>query len=851
MPAFTAVATFIVTSVVGSAAVIGATAFTFLTAVVATGLAVVTSRVLGLGPRGSAGSAAGAAVVDPGVRVQLPPATENRIPIVYGRAYTQGIITDARISNDYKTMTYVLVLSERTQSGTITCGDIYWNDQKLVFKADGFTVEKSILPDTEENLNLDGLVRCWVYAGGTSSAYQIKGPTPAVNAYDTIGTTSNYALSDLVFAVIQIDYNSEKGVTGLPIMTFEILNSLKNPGDVWVDYMTSSRYGAGIISANLDLDTATGSTSTSLKSISNVIPTDQFQSDDTTPSTQPRFEINGVLSANDSVKTNLDKINLASSSWTTFDYKTGLWSVKPNFTASAEQLANAFVFNDDNIIGDISLTSTSLEDLYNSVDVSYFNRGTLDQVDYYKASTDAGELNDLEPPNTLTIQADLINNRIHAGRIGQIEMRQSRVDLIITFVADYTALQIEAGDIIKVTNPIYGFNNKLFRVIKIVETETDNGAIGAEVTALEYSSTVFTDQRQTDAAAKPASDIPSGGTSSGLPPPSAPIVSNVNETANTPNFTIATTISTATTPVNLVEWFYSDSAGGSYAFLDYDRSIATTYNQGQTVNDVITNLVESGTWYFKARTGLNGRFSALSAASDPFIWNPQPAGANQGTINTSTFSSEVFINSVNSGIYNITLTTGTNDYSPLSVDPQISVNVSTNKMYLGNWEVSTVTNAVFVEYASTQSSALVSVTDSQAVYFTEQLTPGGLTNSINTTTLVSPATGTYIVSWVAQFGNAENNVTHRARMWLRENGVDVPRSTKTISIPGAHGGDDGFALLSSMFMFNSNYNDTYELHWSAEDLDVSLESVPASTGTPPYPLSPSVILTAYKLVGAP
>lgn len=851
MPAFTAIASYIVTAVVGisGAAVLGSAGITFLTAVVATGLAVVTSKVLGLGPRGSSAGAAGATIVDPGVRVQLPPATENRIPIVYGRAFTQGIITDARISNENKTMTYVLVLSERTQSGTFTAGDIYWNDQKLVFKADGYTVNNSILPDNSTNTNLDGLVRCWIYAGGTSSAYQIKGPSPAVNAYDTIGTTSDYALSDLVFAVIQIDYNSEKGVTGLPIMTFELLNSLKNPGEVWVDYITSTRYGAGISSADLNLDSATGSTSTSLKSISNVIPTNQFQSDDTTPSTQVRFEINGVLSANDNVKTNIDKINLASSSWTTFDYKTGLWSVIPNFTASAGQLANAFVFNDDNIIGEISLTSTSLEDLYNKVDVSYFNRGTLDQADYYKASTDPADLNDLEPPNTLTIQADLINNRIHAGRIGQIELRQSRVDLVITFVADYTALQIDAGDIIKITNPIYGFNNKLFRVIKVVETETENASIGAEVTALEYSSSVFTDQHQTDAAAKPASDIPSGGTSSALPPPSAPIVSNVNETANTPNFTLQTTISTATTPVNLVEWFFSDSPSTGYAFLDFDRSIASTFNQGETVYDVITNLVESGTWYFKARTGLNGQFSALSAASSAFIWNPQPAGANQGTINTSTYSSEIFINSVNSGIYNIALTTGTNDYRPISIDPQISVNVSTNKMYLGNWEVSTNTNAVFCQYISTGTQSLGATTDTLPVYFNEKKTYGGI-QSVYTTTLVPPASGDYQVIWSSQFLNTDSTA-RRATMWLRKNGIDIPDTATAITVPARHGSTDGTAIMSVNLIETCQANDSIELYWNSESTDVSLNTITSSTVAPIYPRAPAVILTSFKIAGAP
>ena len=131
--------------------------------------------------------------------------------------------------------------------------------------------------------------------------------------------------------------------------------------------------------------------------------------------------------------------------------------------------------------------------------------------------------------------------------------------------------------------------------------------------------------------------------------------------------------------------------------------------------------------------------------------------------------------------------------------------------------------------------------------FTE-LTINTGTQNINTATLVSPSTGTYLVTWRVQLGNAENNVAHRARVWLEENGSNLPRSATTISIPGAHGGDDGFGVLSANFIYNSNAGDTYRLMWSADDLDVTLETTPAGT-TPVYPLAPAVVLTAYKLAG--
>ena len=66
-----------------------------------------------------------------GARIQLPPATDNKLPVVYGSAFIAPIITDAKISTDQKTMWYVCALSEVTDSGTISFGNVYY-DSKLV-----------------------------------------------------------------------------------------------------------------------------------------------------------------------------------------------------------------------------------------------------------------------------------------------------------------------------------------------------------------------------------------------------------------------------------------------------------------------------------------------------------------------------------------------------------------------------------------------------------------------------------------------------------------------------------------------------------------------------------------------
>ena len=629
MPAFTYVASLIVAEVVGiaGAAILGSAGVAFVTSTIALGLAIVTSRVLGLGG-GSGGTAQ-----DPGVRIQLPPATYNKVPVIYGHANTKGVVTDARISNENRTMTYVITLSELTQTGTFTVGNIYWNDQLLVFKtgSDSHIVASSIDQNGngDSNTNYDGLIRVRVYSGSSAAAKQIFPTTGTpVAAYTLLAgseSETTYQMNDLVFAVIQVDYNSEKGTTGLGQVTFELTNSLKNPGSVWYDYMTSERYGAGIPPAQIDTTSCISTTTTtSLYSISNEIPPNQYLAGGTTASTQVRYEVNGVISTGDTVKNNIDKISIAGEAWSSFDYSQGQWKIVTNRAATNGELASAFVFNDDNIIGDVGITATNLEDLYNNLEVEFASRKIRDQNDYFKAEISSSLRNDLEPDNKLSLRLDLANNALHAARIGLIELKQSRYDLIITFRSDYSALQVEAGDVVKITNSVYGFTDKLFRVSKTREVEDEVGGITVEITALEYNADVYTDETLQDSADTAGSGIPVFGGSANLPAPGIPTVSTLSTT--TPSFRISTVISPDSGPVDEVQWWYNTTSTGSFSYLTNEYPASGNFAAGSTVTDIVS-IQAAGTYYFKARSGLGARYSALSTSTSVgFYWNPNDYG---------------------------------------------------------------------------------------------------------------------------------------------------------------------------------------------------------------------------------
>jgi hypothetical protein len=700
MAVFTIAASYIVTAVVGigGAAILGAAGIAFVTSVVAVGLALATSRLLGL--TGGAGGTA----QDPGVRIQFPPATNNKIPVVYGTVNTKGTVTDARISNENKTMTYVLAISEVTQTGVFSVGDIYWNDQLLVFDEDAGEshivrsgIDQNGLGDS--NTNYNGLIRMRVYSGSTNSFDQIFPPQSTgntENARTLLGESDvNYQLNDIVFAVVQIDYNGEKGITGLGQITFQLSNTLNNPALVWYDYMTSERYGAAIPVAQINTTTSIStSNSVSVFNFSNQIPPNQFDpvssfagsisgtvltvttssgtypitgtiavgqrlfgnaEDGTiitslgsgsggegtyninisqtksldkitgaTSSTQARYVINGVISTGDTVKNSIEKISQGAAAWTTFDYSEGQWKLLNNRAATETELENAFEFNDDNILGEVSITATNLEDLYNQLEVEFASRKIRDQNDYFKGAIDPSEMNDLEPANTLSMRLEMVNNALHAARIGLIELKQSRVDKIITFSADYSAIQCEAGDVVKVTNNVYGFTDKLFRISKLREIEGEEGTITVEVTALEYDSTIYADEILIDSADTPGSGIPTFGGSATLPPPSAPIPAIISTT--TPSFTLSSTISPTSSAPDELQWWYSTTSTGGFVYFANDYSSTGGFTPGSTVTDIVSIPIE-GEFYFKARTGLGGRYSDLSSSSDPgFDWNPNDYG---------------------------------------------------------------------------------------------------------------------------------------------------------------------------------------------------------------------------------
>lgn len=201
-------------------------------------------------------STANSSAPDPGVRLQVNPNPEHKIPVVYGNAFLGGIITDARIAESNTVMYYVITIAEKT-GPLLSTGlasqtkfeNVYWNDQRVIFNEDGITAAYTIDRDNNVDYSIAGLVTVYFFDGNSGSQIMPDNyfSLTRVNAAQIVpGWTPNHDMEDLVFAVVKVRYNKEKNVTSIPNLIWNINNSLTLPGDCLYDYMTNTRYGAGI-----------------------------------------------------------------------------------------------------------------------------------------------------------------------------------------------------------------------------------------------------------------------------------------------------------------------------------------------------------------------------------------------------------------------------------------------------------------------------------------------------------------------------------------------------------------------------------------------------------------------------
>ena len=569
---------------------------------------------------------------DMGVRQQVPPSAVNAIPIVYGNAYMGGTFVDAVLTTDQKTMYYVLAISSISPNGQFTFDrtDMYYGDRKITFDATDLTKVVSL---TDEAGNVDTKISGNLYinlytstAGGTiTSANGASAPSTVMGGSDIAAGqrwTGTRQMNSLGFAIVKLIYNRDADTTQLQPITFKVAHTLNGTGvakagDVWYDYITNSVYGGAMDAAFVDSASATALNVYGDQTIT-------FTNSSGNPSTQPRYRINGVLDAGQSVLSNIDRIVSACDSWMTYNAALGQWSIVINKAEST-----AYAFNDNNIIGEIRVSATDITSSINQVEARFPFKENRDQAAFVNIETPSGLLYPNEPVNKYSITYDLVNDSVQAHYLANRLLEQAREDLIVSFSTTYYGIQVDAGNVVSVTNSDYGWNAKLFRVMKVNEASLPDSNLGARLELSEYNAQVYDDQDITQFTPVPNSDLASPVFFSAL---SAPTVIASRPSDAVPSFDVQVSIP-ATGRVTFGTLFYSINPSDPLAWkvLDSASSPNNTPVTNSTNYTFANQVLPAGTFYFTYTVGNEIASSQRSANSAAFVWSPTGATGPAGT----------------------------------------------------------------------------------------------------------------------------------------------------------------------------------------------------------------------------
>lgn len=193
-------------------------------------------------------------------RLNIKTDANTPIPVVYGSAWTTGSVTDAQLNtlNGDCILSVCITLCEKTGTlmsdstdSLITLKEVYMNNKRMIFGADGVTISGLEDPDTGEiNTEVAGLVEIYPFSGGSLEPTFFSFTNDTGNtqpAYHVMPNwTTDHTMDNLVFAICKVKYKPEKGIDTLPDFEFQLSNTMRKPGDCIYDYLTSTRYGAGL-----------------------------------------------------------------------------------------------------------------------------------------------------------------------------------------------------------------------------------------------------------------------------------------------------------------------------------------------------------------------------------------------------------------------------------------------------------------------------------------------------------------------------------------------------------------------------------------------------------------------------
>lgn len=416
--------------------------------------------------------------------------SDNPIPVVYGTRRIGGIkvhkyVTDASGGAENEYLHLVVALCEGPIDSIVEVffDGVSENDAKWTRKVAGinvgkwFTIERFLgEPNQSASANAVSQIPNW---------------------------TTNHRLQGVAYLYIRVQMDKEQSIwRGEPAITATVrgrkildprsgvIEYSENPPLQLLDYLTNTVYGKGLPLSRLHQTSFTDMADMADQTLVSDVTINEI----TTALNHRRFSSNVVLDTGASVFNNV-KVLLSG--------MRGLLPIGSGFIRLAIETSGSPVFhfshsrstdtNHATITGSIKTRSGRKNDRYNRVIVRFPNINTEFENDeiYYPLDSNPLAQQWLDEDNGVRLEQSFefstITHKAEAYQMAEIIAKRSRNRMECSFNASPTALQVEPGDIVSVTDDTRGWVEKPFRVEQI-KLEEDGEC---EVELIEHQDAIY------------------------------------------------------------------------------------------------------------------------------------------------------------------------------------------------------------------------------------------------------------------------------------------------------------------------------------------------------------------------
>jgi hypothetical protein len=429
------------------------------------------------------------------------------IPVVYGERLIGGVRVFIQTSGTDNEFLYMALVMCEGEINSIE--EIRVDDKVVTFNGALTDNTQRTVASSDSNFYKDGASYITVEPHLGSDSQSASSLLSTLSSWG-----SNHKLSGIAYLALKFKWNQDifgsipkvqARVKGKKIVTLDAsLNESSatystNPAFCILDYLRNERYGKGIATSDLDLQ--------SFRDASQVCITQ------VTPfsggSDINLFDTNAVLDTSKKVIENLRELIKGCRGF--LPYSSGKYKLVIETTGSA-----SITLTEDNIIGGYTLSSPSKSERYNRVIVNYIEPTRNYQVNevQYPAIDDSGYATADKHATMKTADGGfLLEGRFdfktltspyQAEEMAEIILRRSREALQLSLNVSFDAYDLVIGDIVNITHSSLGFSSKPFRVMSL--TFNEDYTIGLDL--VEYQGSHYTFAPKAEQTTTPSTNLP-------------------------------------------------------------------------------------------------------------------------------------------------------------------------------------------------------------------------------------------------------------------------------------------------------------------------------------------------------